>query len=176
MRTITAILAILMLTVPCMAKTNLFGDGREFIFAANQQTAILRGGFEPIEPNENSGGLQWGIAGQLFMDPVTEENHFRIDDSSWGLYLRYPFIEFESIPQIPFTGNLFADASILLDWDDFLAQRPLERDPIATLGLGSVLRLNDNLGAFGLVQYLSRSAILEEDDNIEFMAGVIAQW
>lgn len=166
-----ALCVVVCLACVSFGKTDIFGSGREFMFAANQHTTILRAGVEPVD------GFQWGIAGQLFMDPKAEENHFRIDDSSWGLYLRYPFIDFESIPALPVKGNLFADASILIDIDDALANRSGERDPIGTLGIGGTVQINKNLSALALVQYIDRADVIKEDNGeIQAMFGILIQW
>ena len=141
-------------------------DGpKEFSFAANQDIGILRLGVDL------GGGFVVGGAGHLEMSTDVSEDHLKIDDSAWGIFCKYPVIQFSAIPEIPFDGNLYADAAVLLDFDDYIAGRDEGDEPILTIGGGCEIAINEHVGALIAYSHYLETDNLASDDKV--LAGVI---
>ena len=151
------IISILLFATPCFAA--------EFNFAANSDLAIVRLGWDL------GGGFVAGPAGQLEMSTDVSDDHLKIDDSQWGAFIKYPVVQFSAIPEVPFNGNLYADAAILLDWDDHLARRDDDDEPIITLGGGCEVAINDKVSALIAYAHYLETDNLASDDKV--LAGCI---
>jgi opacity protein-like surface antigen len=137
----------------------------EFTFATNADIGILRLGVDL------GGGFVVGGAGQLEYSTKVSDDHLSIDDSSWGVFIKYPVIEFAAIPEIPVNGNIYADAAILLDWDDYLAGRDDDDEPILTVGGGVEVAINDHVGLLTAYSHYLETDNRASDDKV--MAGVV---
>ncbi len=152
-----AIITVLLMCSACAAT--------EFNFAANEDVGILRLGWDL------GGGFVAGAAGQLEMSTEVSDDHLRIEDSQWGAFIKYPIIQFSAIPEIPVNGSLYADAAILLDWDDYFTGRDEGDEPILTIGAGTEVAINEKVSAL-----LCYSHYLETDNRPEedrLLAGVV---
>jgi len=169
MRLTAAILLVFLLCMPCMAKTDIFGEAREFGMVYGDDTATVHAGFAPL-PEQR---LSWGLVGTLLLSDAEVDENIHVDSWMAGLYLEYPILSLDSIDPLPsLDSDIFAGVEL---------QYAFERDNSViahddvyfTPYVGWELHISENILTRITYRYNRRDDILGE--NI-LSAGICIHW
>jgi hypothetical protein len=148
--------------VPATAKTDIFGDGREFSLTYGDDVAVGHFGFQPLTDQMFS----WGASLTAVMDDSEVDENLHAEDWLAGLYVEHPVLDVASIiPNVGINAEIFGGLEIqnLIGTGDILF----------TPYVGTELRVSENVLIRMDYRFNRRDSIVEQ--NI-LSAGVCIHW
>jgi hypothetical protein len=157
-------MVMMVVVMPASAKTDIFGDVRQFGVVSGDKLASVQGGFIPIP-----GSLGWGGVLDFKLDRGATDRT-RVNRVDGGLYLDYPIAAAQSlIKPLDVTGKAFAGIAIKTDLERFDA---LYID--WTLGGDIMIEQSENTTLELRTQYFNRDNASGIGDL--FVIGPVWKW
>ena len=169
MRTVLTAIVMMMVCLPAMGKTDIFGEGREITLTYGDDVAQLHAGFMPL-PDQD---LKWGVVVTSLLSDAEIDENLHVDSSMGGLYLEYPILEISGIDPIPaINSELFAGVEFqyAFERDHDVLQHD---DWYFTPYVGWEIEISDNISTRIRVAYNRRNDILDE---YVLGAGIAVRW
>jgi len=159
------LVAFIAISTPTFAKTDIFGDGREFSVTYGDELAVVHAGFQPLEDQL----LSHGFVLSAVFDKPSIDSRSRVDDWMAGWYFEHPLLQIQDItPLIP--DNWDAE---LVGGCELQYLFGTNTDLYFTPYLGAKVYVSKNVSARIDYRYNQRNTIL---DTHIVSIGAIVEW
>lgn len=145
MKTVVIVTAVLMLTTPLTAVTNIFGtepNNKNVIVTAGAQAAEVALKWEPVER------FLWGPRIQGSLTDNADQSASRWDSTTVGISCEYPLLKAESLfENLPLEATVFAGigADLVVNDGDSLLPKAKVGDVLVPIEAGFDVKFNDHV-------------------------------
>jgi len=160
-----AILAVFAISTSAHAKTDIFGEGREFTLTYGEELATMHYGFRPLEDQMFS----WGITASSLLSRAEPDDSLQAKEWFAGLYVEHPVLQVTGLPGMQssiVSAEVFGGAELQYQFDT-------NQELYFTPYLGINVNVSENVSVRTDWRYNSRDTIL---DKHILSVGVCVQW